>query len=70
MKHIEKIFDVENNVEFVSERDFTEEELTHFKTNELELKNRIKENEERNLKKQELLNKLGITSDEIQYLLG
>lgn len=68
MKHIEKICDVANDAEYVSERDFTEEELTHFKTVELELQNRIKENEEKELKKKELLNKLGITVDELRYL--
>lgn len=68
MKHIEKIFDVKNDMEYISERDFTEEELVSFRTTELELKNRIKENEQKELKKQELLNKLGITADEIHYL--
>ena len=70
MKIIEKIFNLETQTETLVERDMTAEELTAYDLGIKELQELQKLQVEREVAKERVLQKLGLTEDEAKLLLS
>lgn len=70
MKIIEKIFDAQTNNETIFEREMTSDELAEFEKDMAKAAAKAQAEAETKIKRQALLEKLGITEEEAKILLG
>ena len=70
MKIIEKTFNVETNEETIVEREETTAEKKAREKRQTELAVQLAETEAKAVKRQAIADRLGLTADELQVLLG
>lgn len=70
MKYIERIFNAETGETVDIEKEYTAEELKIIKENEEQTKIKVSEIAQKAQKRQEILDRLGLTEEEVAVLLG